>query len=52
MSPDINVLYKMKELWSYWAAFYEVNSRDLKSIQKAKKYAEYEDVVYRKVFGL
>lgn len=52
LSPDINVLYKMKELWSYWAAFYEVNSRDLKSIQKSKKYAEYEDVVYRKVFGL
>lgn len=47
MSPDINVLYKMKELWSYWSAFLDVNSRDLKSIQKAKKYAEYEDALSR-----
>ena len=46
MSPDINVLYKMKELWTYWASFLDVKRRDIKSIQKAKKYAEYEDAVY------
>lgn len=47
MSPDINVLYKMKELWTYWVSFLDVKGRDLKTIQKAKKYAEYEDSVNR-----
>ena len=46
MSPDINVLYKMKELWSYWAVMFEDNSRDIKRILKAKKCTDYEDAVY------
>lgn len=48
-SPDINVLYKMKELWTYWSVMFEDNSRDIKRLLKAKKYAEYEEVVYGKL---
>ena len=47
MSPDINVLYKMRELWSYWQTIFEGNERDIKKLMKAKKYAEYEDIAYR-----
>ena len=49
MSPDINVLFKMKELWNYWSVMFEDNSRDIKRLLKTKKYAEYEDIVYRKL---
>ena len=51
ISPDINVLYKMKELWNYWSVMFEDNSRDIKKLLKAKKYAEYEDIVYGKLFS-
>ena len=44
MSPDINVLYKMRELWSYWQILFEGNERDIKRLLKAKKYAEYEAI--------
>ena len=47
MSPDINVLYKMRELWSYWLTLFDGRDRDIKLLLKAKKYAEYEDVIYR-----
>ena len=47
MSPDINVLYKMRELWGYWQTLFDGKDRDIKRLMKAKKYAEYEDVVYR-----
>ncbi len=47
ISPDINVLYKMRELWSYWQTLFDGKERDIKRLLKAKKYAEYEDVVYR-----
>lgn len=47
MSPDINVIYKMRELWSYWQLQFEGNERDIKKLLKAKKYSEYEDAVYR-----
>ena len=46
MSPDINVLYRMKELWSYWKDMFEGREKDIKRLMKAKKYAEYEAVVY------
>ena len=46
MSPDINVLYKMRELWGYWQTLFDGKDRDIKRLLKAKKYAEYEDVVY------
>ena len=46
ISPDINVLYKMRELWSYWQTLFDGKERDIKRLLKAKKYEEYEDVVY------
>ena len=51
MSPDINVLYKMRELWSYWQTLFDGKERDIKRLLKAKKYAEYEDVGYRGLLG-
>ena len=47
MSPDINVLYKMRELWSYWQTLLDGNERDFKKLLKAKKYAEYDEAVSR-----
>ena len=50
MSPDINVLYKMRELWSYWQVLFvgdRDNERDIRHLMKAKKYAEYEEIAYR-----
>ena len=47
MSPDINVLHRMRELWSYWLNLFDGRDRDFKQLLKAKKYAEYEDIVYR-----
>ena len=47
MSPDINVLYRMKELWTYWRALFEGKDREIKRLLKAKKYAEYEDALSR-----
>lgn len=47
ISPDINVLYKMRELWSYWQVLFDSNERDIKRLMKAKKYAEYEETAYR-----
>ncbi len=45
MSPDINVLNKMRELWSYWQGLFDGCERDIKRLMKAKKYAEYEESV-------
>lgn len=45
MSPDINVLYKMKELWTYWRAEFDNSDREIKTLLKAKKYAEYESIL-------
>ena len=45
LSPDINVLYKMRELWSYWQNLFDGCERDFKHLQKAKKCAEYEEAV-------
>ena len=47
LSPDINILYKMKELWSYWQILFDGRERDIKKLLKAKKCAEYEDCVNR-----
>ena len=46
MSPDINVLYRMKELWTYWRTLFEGKDREIKRLLKAKKYAEYEEYAY------
>ena len=47
MSPDINVLYKMKELWTYWSVLFDGRDKDIKRLLKTKKYKEYEDIAYR-----
>ena len=43
LSPDINVLYKMRELWTYWQSLFEGKEREIKHLMKAKKCAEYEE---------
>lgn len=45
MSPDINVLYRMKELWTYWKPQFNGKEREIKRLLKTKKYKEYEDAV-------
>jgi len=47
MSPDINVLFKMREQWSYWRSLLDGEERDIKRLMKATKYAEYEEIAYR-----
>ena len=47
MSPDINVLYKMRELWTYWQPLFGGSARDIKNLLKAKRYADYEAIAYR-----
>ena len=51
ISPDINVLYKMKDLWTYWSLLFDGRERDIKRLMKAKKYADYDDAVAR-IFSL
>ena len=46
MSPDINVLFKMRELWTYWQVLFDGRERDIKKLLKAKKYADYESIAY------
>ena len=50
MSPDINVLYKMRELWNYWQVQFDGKDRDIKRLMKAKKCSEYEESAER-IFG-
>ena len=47
MTPDINVIYKMRELWTYWKDMFEGSDRDIKQLFKAKKYADYESTVLK-----
>ncbi|MBO7452382.1 MAG: tRNA-dihydrouridine synthase family protein [Clostridiales bacterium] len=47
MSPDINILYKMKDLWTYWRVLFEDNERDIKRLLKVKKCTEYDEIVYK-----
>ena len=42
LAPDINVLHKMRELWTYWQVLFDGKERDIKRLMKAKKYTEYE----------
>ena len=47
MSPDINVLYKMKDLWTYWQPLFgDDKERGIKRLMKTKKYKDYEDIAY------
>lgn len=45
MSPDINILYKMKELWTYWRQSFDGVDREIKALLKAKKCSEYESIL-------
>lgn len=47
LSPDINTLYRMKELWTYWRANFEGSDKIFKHIVKAKKYAEYDSQILK-----
>ena len=51
LSPDINVLHKMRELWTYWRVLFDGKEREIKRLMKAKKYEDYEDVVYHRIFS-
>ena len=42
MGGDKNVLFHMKELWTYWRNLYPDRERDIKHILKSKNYGEYE----------
>lgn len=49
MSGDMNVLYKMKELWFYMIMLFPNQEKTLKKIKKAKRLAEY-DAAIRELF--
>ena len=42
---DRDVLFKMKELWGYWATLFSENDRQLKAIRKTKNPNEYHAAV-------
>lgn len=44
MSPDINTLHRMKELWSYFSRMFPGEEKAFKALHKTKKYADYESV--------
>lgn len=46
---DTNVLYKMKELWSYMGLMFEDSKKPLKKIKKAQKLTDYFDAVHNLV---
>lgn len=45
MSGDMNVLYKMKELWFYMITLFPDQDKVLKKIKKARKLAEYDAAI-------
>ena len=44
---DTFILFKLKELWAYFANDFENADKHLKKIRKSKKITEYEDAVER-----
>ena len=47
LSGERDVLFKMKELWAYWCAFFPENEKEIKIIRKTKNAEEYKAAVYR-----
>lgn len=45
LSGDINVLYKMKELWSFMITVFSDNEKYLKKIKKSDRLSEYNEIV-------
>lgn len=45
MSGDVNVLYKMKEIWLYMIRLFEDSDKYGKKIRKSQKLYEYEEVI-------
>jgi len=45
MCGDRNVLFKMKELWSYWSNHFKGQEKYIKKIKKANTLAEYRPLV-------
>lgn len=50
LSGDRNILFRMKELWSYLAPMFTNNKKYAKKIKKAEKCVIYENAV-RELFG-
>lgn len=44
VSPDINILYKMKELWGMWQSVFD-DKKAMKQIMKSKKCAEFDEIL-------
>lgn len=45
MVTDTNIMYRMKDLWSFWKLSFEGVDREIKALLKAKKCAEYESIL-------
>lgn len=50
MSGDRNVLFKMKEIWSYLICYFPGNEKPMKKIKKAMHLPDYEAAV-RQIFN-
>lgn len=51
MSGDRNTLFKMKELWAYWAMMFPEGEKSLKKIRKANSLKVYHQEVERLLAG-
>jgi tRNA-dihydrouridine synthase len=45
LSGDVNVLYKMKELWNYMISSFSDNAKHAKRIKKSQSLRDYDEVV-------
>ena len=45
MSGDLPVLYKLKELWTFWSQQFDVDKKTLKKIRKAQSISAYQSIV-------
>ena len=45
MSGEKNLLFRMKELWSYWSVIFPEGNKSLKKIRKSMRLADYYPAV-------